>query len=99
MRGAGAGETRFTEGACNVRACPSLYVPVCGEDEMTYGNACQAERQGVRISYAGLCRAQGRNCPREYLPVCGVDGTTYENACQLENAGVDMAYAGVCLGQ
>jgi hypothetical protein len=82
-----------------VRACPRLFVPVCGSDEMTYGNACHAERNGVRIRHAGLCEAQGRNCPSVYQPVCGLDGNTYENNCQLENAGVTLAYAGVCLGQ
>jgi hypothetical protein len=76
-----------------------MYVPVCGDDQMTYGNACQAERTGVRILHAGLCESQGKNCPRVYQPVCGLDGNTYENNCQLENAGVTLAYAGVCLGQ
>ncbi len=88
----------FTQGICNVRPCPTIFVPVCGADGMTYGNACQAERRGIRIDYAGVCEGQGRNCPREYAPVCGIDGVTYENECQLENAGITKAYAGACLG-
>ena len=82
-----------------MRQCLILFVPVCSADGETYGNACHAERRGVRIDYAGLCEEQGRNCPRDYLPVCGMDGATYDNECQLENAGVTRAYAGACLGR
>ena len=84
---------------CNSRPCPTLFIPVCGSDSMTYSNACQAERKGIRIEYAGVCEDQGRNCPREYSPVCGIDGVTYDNECQLENAEVIKAYAGACLGR
>jgi len=73
-------------------------VPVCGADALTYSNACQAERRGVRIDYAGVCDEQGKNCPREFAPVCGIDGVTYENECQIENAGITKAYAGACVG-
>jgi hypothetical protein len=76
-----------------------MYVPVCGADERTYGNACIAERNGARIQYAGLCEAQGQNCPPDYQPVCGLDGVTYDNDCQLNNAEVPLAYAGACVGE
>ena len=66
---------------------------------MTYGNACQAERAGARIKYAGLCESLGRNCPSDYQPVCGLDGNTYDNECHMNNGGASLAYAGVCLGQ
>jgi coxsackievirus/adenovirus receptor len=75
-------------------------VPVCGADELTYGNACLAERKGVRIRQAGLCETEGqRNCPRVYQPVCARDGNTYSNVCLMENAKQELAYAGKCLGQ
>jgi hypothetical protein len=90
--------TTILQGICNVRPCPSIFVPECGSDGVTYSNACQAERRGVRIDYAGMCEGQGRNCPRVYAPVCGLDAVTYDNECQLGNAGVDKAYAGACLG-
>ena len=68
--------------------------------EKLTGNACQAERKGVRIRHAGLCESEGqRNCPRIYQPVCARDGNTYSNACVMENAGERLAYAGACLGQ
>ena len=43
----------FVEGACNSRTCTQTYAPVCGENSMTYLNACIAERSGTRIQYAG----------------------------------------------
>jgi hypothetical protein len=94
-----AGFETVVEGACNMRACPKVFVPVCADDDKTYGNACLAERAGARILHAGLCESQGKNCPQVYRPVCGLDGITYENECQLGNAGETMAYAGACLGQ
>ncbi|NBC23241.1 MAG: hypothetical protein GVY21_07190 [Gammaproteobacteria bacterium] len=72
-----------------------MFVPVCGEDGVTYGNACEAERAGVRIEMPGMC--SGLNCPSTYQPVCGMDGRTYDNECLLEAAGVALAYAGECL--
>ena len=89
----------FTEGACNARVCPRIYAPVCSADLLTYANACEAERAGARIKYAGLCEEQGKNCPNVYQPVCGIDKHTYDNKCLLENAGTKLAYAGMCLGQ
>ena len=35
--------------------CPAVYEPVCGVDDVTYGNACKAECEGVRIAYEGEC--------------------------------------------
>jgi len=81
-----------------VRSCPRLFIPVCGVDAVTYGNACFAERRGVSIEYAGVCDSLGENCPNDFLPVCGMDGETYDNSCQLDNAGVQKAYAGSCVG-
>ncbi len=37
-------------------ACNDIYSPVCSTDGVTYGNKCFAERQGVKIEYAGVCR-------------------------------------------
>ncbi|MBN1503111.1 hypothetical protein JW930_06200 [Candidatus Woesearchaeota archaeon] len=45
---------------CN---CITLWDPVCGVDENTYGNACIAECYGVEIAYEGECQ----EC---VLPVC-----------------------------
>ncbi|MEM7613345.1 MAG: Kazal-type serine protease inhibitor domain-containing protein, partial [Pseudomonadota bacterium] len=81
-------------GACDQRPCPAVFVPVCGADNVTYGNACEAERRGVRIVAPGDC--QNNNCRNRYEPVCASDGRTYDNRCLLEAAGKTMLYAGAC---
>ncbi len=36
--------------------CTKEYAPVCGEDNKTYGNACEAACAGVRVIDQGPCR-------------------------------------------
>lgn len=47
-------------------ACPTVYDPVCGCDEVTYGNACEADAAGVSIRHPGACEIQcvtDADCP------------------------------------
>lgn len=36
-------------------ACSSLYDPVCGSDQVTYENACQAQQAGVAVISNAPC--------------------------------------------
>jgi len=43
--------------------CPLIYAPVCGERggrRQTFGNACQANKDGFRILYRGECGRRGQ---------------------------------------
>ena len=80
--------------ACDPDNCPKVFAPVCGNDGVTYDNACHAEREGVKTFKEGICNV--RPCPRLFVPVCAYDGMTYSNACQAERRGVRIEYAGVC---
>ncbi len=50
-------------GRCEIKPdiCPEIHAPVCGEDIITYGNACEANAAGVNVAYEGECI--------EHLPV------------------------------
>lgn len=77
-------------------ACPAIWAPVCGVDDVTYGSECAADAAGVAIAYDGECIGTGCFCTEEYAPVCGSDGLTYSNGCFASCAGVMVAYDGEC---
>jgi len=45
-------------GVCRPRpeVCTKVYIPVCGCNDQTYGNACMAAMDGFDVAYAGPCR-------------------------------------------
>jgi hypothetical protein len=62
---AGGEMCQFPEGTCGgtggcietAVACDLAYVPVCGCDGVTYGNACGAQSAGMNVAYPGECGA------------------------------------------
>ncbi len=36
-------------------SCSSEYTPVCGRDNLTYGNECRARESGTTVQYQGVC--------------------------------------------
>ncbi|NJK90231.1 MAG: hypothetical protein HC923_13165 [Myxococcales bacterium] len=73
-------------------ACDDNYQPVCGCDGGTYGNACEAERQGVSVRSNGECT--------NILKLCGgfLGDRCYEfEFCDFPSDGCDFAdVSGVC---
>lgn len=45
-------------GTCRTpsEACDAIYQPVCGCDDVTYGNACEASAKGKSVAYDGECK-------------------------------------------
>lgn len=83
--------------------CPEIYEPVCGCDNITYDNSCEAEVSGVTFYTSGECESScietpqaNVSCSKEYYPVCGCNGVTYSNSCFAEKAGVKSYTRGIC---
>lgn len=45
-------------GSCTLKPeiCTKQYQPVCGCNDVTYGNSCEAASAGISIAYEGECR-------------------------------------------
>ena len=83
-----------------------VYEPVCGCDNKTYSNKCEATIAGLLEWTDGPCEQDKdcidkskkvtKDCPDVYKPVCGCDGRTYPNACAAEVSGVTKWVDGKC---
>ena len=91
--------------------CPDIYIPVCGCNDVTYINPCEAQRAGVKKYKKGECIPKalwgGQSghwgpapatmpCPEMNYPVCGNNGITYLNPCEAKKAGIFIYYFGRC---
>ena len=88
-------------GTCQARPdiCPLVWMPVCGCDGQTYGNACEAAAGGVTVSYEGQCRSEqcsgNADCdPSDYcrMETCDAAGGT----CETRPHGCPEYYSPVC---
>ena len=81
----------------------AVYEPVCGCNNVTYGNSCEAACAGITDYVEGECIPNciaipndDCICPEIWQPVCGCDGVTYSNTCFLACAGIDEYVEGEC---
>ena len=61
-----------SDGPC---ACPDISSPVCGVNDKTYGNKCEADCAGVAVKHAGACCTSDADCllyPGAGNNCCGV---------------------------
>ncbi len=71
-------------------ACTLEYAPVCGCDDETYGNACQAAAAGVSIVHDGPCTAD--NLPSS----CGGDDPNTGDVIHCPDASFCLFAIGSC---
>lgn len=72
------GQVSDAAGVCEALpdTCSEQYEPVCGCDNRTYSNSCEAHRASVSVAKKGACAVKGTSCDRRPLtcrraePVC-----------------------------
>jgi hypothetical protein len=93
----GACPGRTTLGACapRPRFCPFVFLPVCGCDGKTYGNACLAAQAGAAVSHTGACNPSPGTCQSNQQ--CGAADYCQHPSGACGTAGTCTPRPEVCL--
>jgi len=81
--------------------CPKLLNPVCGSNNKTYTNECEANCKKITVFTSGECQGKKPTegpciCPKLINPVCGSNGKTYNNECEAKCEKIKTFTKGEC---
>lgn len=75
--------------------------PVCGDNNETYINTCEAVKRGQRVKYLGVCKdvdpTPHISCDPVRNIVCGNDNKSYANQCIADKYTNGVKHYGLCV--
>jgi hypothetical protein len=89
-------------GTCKAKPqlCNDIAMPVCGCDDKTYGNACEAAAAGVSTSADGACGGSSGGCDyngEHYNPGDGFPSSDGCNSCGCQDDGSVVCTLKACM--
>ncbi len=85
--------------------CTEIYDPVCGCNNVTYSNECEALCASITEYTDGACKDDNQCivvnkdnclCTEVFDPVCGCNNVTYGNKCKALCASITEYTDGAC---